>query len=88
MPCKTTCSASNLATLFFNDIFRMFSMPISIVSDRDPRFTSRFWNSLMDCISTKLDMATSHHQQTDGQAERTIQTLEQYLRIFASKDQD
>ena len=53
---------------------------MSIISDRDSRFTSRFWQSLQKSMGTRLDMSTAYHPQTDGQSERTIQTLEDMLR--------
>ena len=53
---------------------------MSIISDRDGRFTSNFWQSLQDLFGTNLDMSTAYHPQTDGQSERTIQTLEDMLR--------
>ena len=84
--CQTTCTAQDLAELFFKSVVRLHGLPISIVSDRDSRFCSRFWSELFSRLGTRLDMSTAHHQQTDGQAERTIQTLEQYLRIFINKD--
>ena len=56
-------------------------MPSSIVSDRDPRFTSRFWQTLPDALGTKLTMSLAYHPQTDGQSERTIQSLEDLLRM-------
>ncbi|GKA01189.1 putative reverse transcriptase domain-containing protein [Tanacetum coccineum] len=55
-------------------------MPISIISDCDSRFTSRFWQSMQEALRTKLDMSTAYHPQTDSQSERTIQTLEDMLR--------
>ena len=55
-------------------------MPESIVSDRDPRFTSKFWVSLQKALGTKTHFSTAFHPQTDGQSERTIQTLEDMLR--------
>ncbi|GJW38328.1 putative reverse transcriptase domain-containing protein [Tanacetum coccineum] len=55
-------------------------VPISIISDRDSRFTSRFWQSMQEALRTRLDMSTAYHPQTDGQSERTIQTLEDMLR--------
>nr|GEW01697.1 putative reverse transcriptase domain-containing protein [Tanacetum cinerariifolium] len=55
-------------------------VPISIISDRDSRFTSRFWQSMQEALGTRLDMSTAYHPQTDGQSERTIQTLEDMLR--------
>ncbi|GJV92995.1 putative reverse transcriptase domain-containing protein [Tanacetum coccineum] len=54
-------------------------VPISIISDRDNHFTSRFWRSLQEALGTNLDMSTAYHPQTDGQSERTIQTLEDML---------
>ena len=55
-------------------------MPVSIVSDRDPRFTSRFWPKLHKALGTSLHFSTAFHPQTDGQYERTIQTLVDMLR--------
>ncbi|GJZ88349.1 putative reverse transcriptase domain-containing protein [Tanacetum coccineum] len=55
-------------------------VPISIISDHDSRFTSRFWQSMQEALGTRLDMSTAYHPQTDGQSERTIQTLEDMLR--------
>ncbi|GJZ07329.1 putative reverse transcriptase domain-containing protein [Tanacetum coccineum] len=55
-------------------------VPVSIISDRDPRFASRFWTSLQKSLGTNLDMSTAYHPETDGQSERTIQTLEDMLR--------
>ena len=63
------------------EIVRLNGVPISIVSDRDPRFTSRFWSSLQDAIGTRLHFSTAFYPQTDGQSERTIQTLEDMLRV-------
>nr|GEV02893.1 hypothetical protein [Tanacetum cinerariifolium] len=60
-------------------------VPISIISDRDSYFTSRFRRSLQKALGTNLDMSTAYHPQTDGQSERTIQTLEDKLRAFAKK---
>ncbi|XP_062118575.1 uncharacterized protein LOC133832217 [Humulus lupulus] len=55
-------------------------LPSSIVSDRDPQFTSRFWRALQNALGTELNLSTTHHPQTDGQSEKTIQTLEDRLR--------
>ena len=54
-------------------------MPVSIVSDRDSKFTSRFWQSLQTVLGTELRLSSAYHPQTDGQSERTIQTLEDLL---------
>ncbi|GJX48429.1 putative reverse transcriptase domain-containing protein [Tanacetum coccineum] len=69
-----------LARLYLNKIIARHGMPISIISDHDSRFTSRFWQSMQEALGTTLDMSTSYHPQTDGQSERTIQTLEDMLR--------
>ena len=54
-------------------------MPISIVSDKDPRLTTHFWKSFQKAMGTQLMMSTAFHPQTDGQSERTIQVLEDML---------
>ena len=57
-------------------------MPKSIVSDRDSKFVSKFWQSLHDALGTKLSLSVAFHPQTDGQSERTIQALEDMLRAW------
>jgi hypothetical protein len=51
-----------------------------IKCDRDPRFNARFWRSFQECVGTRLNISTAYHPQTDGQSEKTIQTLEDMLR--------
>ncbi|GJX24202.1 putative reverse transcriptase domain-containing protein [Tanacetum coccineum] len=60
------------------------ALPISIISDRDSHFTSRFWQSLQSALGTQLDMSTTYHLETDGKSKRTIQTLEDMLRAYAA----
>jgi hypothetical protein len=62
------------------EIVRLHGVPVSIVSDRDTRFTSQFWKSLQENLGTSLSFSTAYHPQTDGQSERTIQILEDMLR--------
>ncbi|GKF95670.1 reverse transcriptase domain-containing protein, partial [Tanacetum coccineum] len=69
-----------LARLYLNEIVARHGVPISIISDRDSHFTSRFWKSMQEAIETRLDMSTAYHPQTDRQSERTIHTLEDILR--------
>ena len=66
--------------LYIRDIVRLHGVPISIVSNRDPRFTTHFWKSFKKTMGTQLMMSTAFHPQTDGQSEMTIQVLEDMLR--------
>ncbi|CAA7035494.1 unnamed protein product [Microthlaspi erraticum] len=66
---------------FVREIVRLHGVPASIVSDRDPRFTSEFWRAFQAEMGTKVHLSTAYHPQTDGQSERTIQTLEDLLRM-------
>nr|GEV41886.1 retrotransposon protein, putative, Ty3-gypsy subclass [Tanacetum cinerariifolium] len=75
------CEMDRLARLYLNEIVARHSVPISIISDCDSRFTLRFWQSIQEALRTRLDMSTAYHPQTDGQSERTIQTLEDMLRV-------
>nr|GEZ93475.1 putative reverse transcriptase domain-containing protein [Tanacetum cinerariifolium] len=65
------------------EVVTRHGIPVSIISDRDPRFASNFWRSLQNALGTRLDMSTAYHPETDGQSERTIQTLEDMLRACA-----
>jgi len=71
---------AKLAQLYIKEIVRLHGVPSSIVSDRDPRFTSRFWQTLQSAMGSKLTMSSSYHPQTDGQSERMIQSIEDLLR--------
>nr|GEX15856.1 putative reverse transcriptase domain-containing protein [Tanacetum cinerariifolium] len=62
------------------EVVTIHGIPISIISDRDPRFASNFWRAFQKALGTQLDMSTTYHSETDGQSERTIQTLEDVLR--------
>ncbi|TYJ98018.1 reverse transcriptase [Cucumis melo var. makuwa] len=80
LPVKATSTLDQLARLYVDKIVSQYGVPVSIVSNRDPRFTSKFWSSLQKAMGTKLKFSTSFHPKTDGQSERTIQTLEDMLR--------
>ena len=80
LPIREKFSPRKLAKLFMNHIVGLQGVPVSIISDRDPRFTSRFWKMLMKELGVKLNLSTAFHPQTDGQSERTIQNLEDMLR--------
>ncbi|GJT90279.1 putative reverse transcriptase domain-containing protein [Tanacetum coccineum] len=69
-----------LVRLYINKIIARHGVPVSIISDRDSYFTSRFWQSLQKALGTRLDLSTAYHPKTDSQSKRTIQTLEDMLR--------
>ncbi|GJS04734.1 putative reverse transcriptase domain-containing protein [Tanacetum coccineum] len=69
-----------LTRQYLKEVVSRHGVPVSIISDRDGKFTSHFWKSLNKALGTRLDMSTAYHPQTDGQSERTIQTLEDMLR--------
>jgi len=69
-------------------VWKHHGLPDDIVSDRDSKFISHFWQSLMDLLSVKLNLSTAFHPQTDGQTERVNQTLEAYMRNYCSYQQD
>ncbi|KAD2804657.1 hypothetical protein E3N88_38034 [Mikania micrantha] len=77
---KENDKMEKLARIYVKEVVSRHGVPISIISDRDARFTSNFWKSLQKSLGTRLDMSTAYHPQTDGQSERTIQTLEDMLR--------
>ncbi|GJS33006.1 hypothetical protein Tco_0531388 [Tanacetum coccineum] len=80
IPTRETDSMETLTRLYIKEIVSRHGVPISIISDRDSHFTSRFWQSLQSSLGNQLDMSIAYHLKTDGQSERTIQTLEDMLR--------
>ncbi|GJV66477.1 putative reverse transcriptase domain-containing protein, partial [Tanacetum coccineum] len=82
LPMREDYKMESLSRLYLNEIVARHGVPISIISDRDSRFTSRFWQSMQEALGTRLDMNTAYHPQTDGQSERTIQTLEDMLKAY------
>nr|GEX87039.1 reverse transcriptase domain-containing protein [Tanacetum cinerariifolium] len=79
IPTRETKSMETLTWLYTKEVILRHGVPISIISDRDNHFTSRFWQSLQNALSTQLDMSIACHPKIDGQSERTIQTLEDML---------
>ncbi len=65
--------------MFFKNVVKYWRIPLSIVLDRDPRFTGRFWTTLFKLVGTELLMSSSYHPQTDGQTERINALPEEYL---------
>ncbi|GJX89559.1 putative reverse transcriptase domain-containing protein, partial [Tanacetum coccineum] len=73
-------STEKLAKIYIDEIVARHGVPVSIISDRDGRFTSRCWQTMQKALGTRLDMSTAYHPQTDRQSELTTQTLEDMLR--------
>ena len=87
VPIRTTTKASELAWLYIREIVRLHGLAITIVSDRDSKFTSKFWRETHKMLGTKLLMSTSFHPQTDGASERVIRSVAQILRAMIKPDQ-
>ncbi|GJS71735.1 hypothetical protein Tco_0704576 [Tanacetum coccineum] len=80
LPMREDDTLEKLTRLYLKEVVSKHGVPVSIISDRDGKFTSHFWKSLNKALGTRLDMSTAYHPETDGQSERTIQTLEDMLR--------
>jgi hypothetical protein len=87
IPLRTTNTAAQLAPLFMNEIVRLHGLPETIVSDRDPKFTSRFWTETHRILGIKLSKSTAFHPQTNGASERMIRKVSQILRAVVQPDQ-
>ena len=79
---KMNFSLEKFAHIYVKEIVRLHGIPSSIILDRDPRFTSRFWELLQKAFRTRLLFSTTYHPQTNGQTGRTIHTLEDILRAY------
>ncbi|GBG62857.1 hypothetical protein CBR_g34228 [Chara braunii] len=87
VPCRYAISAREVADIVFDRVVRDHDLPLSIISDRDPRITSRFWRCLHEVYDTQLRFSSSYHPQTDGQTEVTNRTLGDILRKIVCDDQ-
>ncbi|GKB67771.1 putative reverse transcriptase domain-containing protein [Tanacetum coccineum] len=80
LPMRETDLMEKLMKLYMKEVVTRHGVPVSIISNRDGRFTLLFWKALHKVLGTQLDMSTSYHPETSGQSERTIQMLEDMLR--------
>ncbi|GKA36370.1 putative reverse transcriptase domain-containing protein [Tanacetum coccineum] len=80
LPMREDDSMEKLTRQYLKEVVLRNGVPVSIISDRNGRFTSHFWQSLQKALGTRLDMSTAYHPQTDGQSERTIKMLEDMFR--------
>ena len=85
---KEGLNARKLADIFFENVYRLHGLPEKIISDRDPRINSEFWQRLLKRAGIKANMSTANRAQTDGQSEVTIRTCEDLLRAFVNSNQD
>ncbi|POM78877.1 Polyprotein [Phytophthora palmivora] len=84
-PVRDKITGKQAAQLFLDSVFRYHGLPETIVSDRDPRFTGAFWDTLFQLLGTKLTMSTADHPQTDGQTECVNRVLEDTLRSICAE---
>ena len=82
LPVRLDYSMDRLAELYVSEVVKLHGIPLSIVSDHDPRFTSMFWKELQSAFGTRLNCSTNFHTQKDGQSERVIQVLEDMIRRY------
>ena len=87
IPAKTPLTTLQVAKIFFKYIFKYHGLPQAIVSDRDSRFTSLFWQELFKTLGTELRLSSSFHPQTDGQTERLNRGIEDYIRCYIQPNQ-
>jgi hypothetical protein len=84
---RDTYDVTNVARVFVNEVIHLHGIPKNIISDRDSRFTSRFWTSLQSALGTQLNLSTSYHPEIDGQTERVNQVMEDMLRMYVMYNQ-
>ena len=86
LSCFKTSDASQIATIYFNEVVRLHGLPKTIVSDRNAKFTSYFWKTLSHKMGTKLQFSTAFHLQTDGQTEVVNRSLGNLLRYLVGEN--
>jgi hypothetical protein len=84
IPLSHPYTASSMVVTLFNTVYELHGLPTSIISDRDPMFTSHFWQRLFKLLGISLQMSSAYHPQSDGQTEQMNQCLETFLRCFVS----
>jgi transposase InsO family protein len=84
---RDTYDVINVSCVFVNKVIHLHRIPKKIISDRDSKFTSRFWTSLQSALGTQLNLSTAYHPETDGQTERVNQVMEYMLRMYVMDNQ-
>jgi len=88
IPCHGKLTSEELARVFLTHVFAKHGAPTNVSTDRGSEFVSHFFHTLGDLLGIKMHHTSGHHPEANGQAERTNQTLEQYLRIYCNYNQD
>lgn len=86
IPLRGDFTSETVATTFIQNIIKLHGVPISIVTDRDRVFLSKFWKSLFKAMGTTLSMSSSYHPQSDGQTKALNKCLELYMRCFVAEN--
>ena len=84
---RDTYDVTDVARVFVSEVIHLHGIPKKIISDRDSRFTSRFWTSLQSTLGTQLKLSTTYHAKIDGQTERINQVMEDMLRMYVMDNQ-
>ena len=87
-PCSTESTAEDIAAIYLDSVVREHGLSKAIISDRDPKFTSKFWKAFTSKLNIKLKMSTAFHPQTDGQTERANRVVQDCLRSYVNFHQD
>ncbi|MCO5566311.1 hypothetical protein L7F22_019988 [Adiantum nelumboides] len=82
---KQTATAADIAQVFVKEIVRLHGVPARIISDRDAKFTSKFWQAMFQSLGTQLNLSAAYHPETDGQTERVNQVIEDMLRAYCNQ---
>lgn len=88
IPCTKDITAAKTADIFVREVIRLHGYPLEVISDRDPKFASEFWQRLLDLLGVKQRMSSAFHPQTDGGTERINRILEEYLRAYVGAEQN
>jgi hypothetical protein len=87
-PTTERITAPEFAAIYLDRVVKLHGLSDRIISDRDPRFTSKFWRELTKNLSSRLNLCSAYHPETDGQTERMNRTLEGVLRAYCADKQE
>ncbi|MCO5569163.1 hypothetical protein L7F22_022883 [Adiantum nelumboides] len=85
IPVKQTAIVADIAQVFVKEIVKLHGIPAKIISDRDAKFTSKFWQAMFQSLGTQLNLSTAYHPETDGHTERVNQVIEDMLRAYCNQ---